>query len=149
MLIMDKETNRLEDLSMIERYDVWQKRNKDRVEKLQDELKEATTKEEMVISKAFQYIHFYSNDAEELKSYIAFEYDINPHDAAVIVGGYMKISSDLAQDKLDEVDDYVHNLKLNESIDRRAFTIQRLLTTYNDNYRLDSSLKEHDTRRVA
>ena len=146
---MDKETNRLEDLSMIERYDVWQKRNKDRVEKLQDELKEATTKEEMVISKAFQYIHFYSNDAEELKSYIAFEYDINPHDAAVIVGGYMKISSDLAQDKLDEVDDYVHNLKLNESIDRRAFTIQRLLTTYNDNYRLDSSLKEHDTRRVA
>ena len=146
---MDKETNRLEDLSMIERYDVWKKRNKDRVEKLQEELKGATTKEEIVISKAFQYMDFYSNDSDALKSYIAFEYDINPHDAAVISGGYMKISSDLAQDKLEEVDEYVHNLKLNESIDRRAFTIQRLLTTYNDNYRLDSSLKEHDTRRVA
>lgn len=146
---MDKETNRLEDLSMIERYDVWKKRNKDRVEKLQEELKGATTKEEIVISKAFQYMDFYSNDSDALKSYIAFEYDINPHDAAVISGGYMKISSDLAQDKLEDVDEYVHNLKLNESIDRRAFTIQRLLTTYNDNYRLDSSLKEHSTREVA
>ena len=146
---MDKETNRLEDLSMVERYDVWQKRNKGRVDEFAEEIKGATTKEEMVISRAFQFLHFYSNNAEELKSYIVFEYDINPHDAAVIVGGYMKISSDLAQDKLNEVDDYVHNLKLNESIDRRAFTIQRLLTTYNDNYRLDSSLKEHETRKVA
>lgn len=146
---MDKETNRLEDLGMIERYDVWQKRNKGRVEQFENEIKDAVTKEDRVISKAFQYLEFYSNDVEGLKSYIVFEYDINPHDAAVIVGGYMKISSDLAQDKLTEVDDSVHNLKLNENIDRRAFTIQRLLTTYNDNYRLDSSLKEHSTREVA
>ena len=146
---MDKETNRLEDLSMVDKFDVWQKRNKGRVEEFEQELKKPTSKEDLVISRAFQFIQFYSNDAEALKSYIAFEYDINPHDAALIVGGYMKISSDLAQEKLTEVDEYVHDLKLNESVDRRAFTIQRLLTTYNDNYRLDSSLKEHDTRHVA
>jgi hypothetical protein len=149
MLIMDKETNRLEDLSMVDRYDVWQKRHKGRVEEFERELQASTSKEDLVISRAFKFIQFYSNDVEGLKSYIVFEYDVNPHDAAIIIGGYMKISSDLAQEKLNEVDDYVHDLKLNESVDRRAFTIQRLLTTYNDNYRLDSSLKERDTRRVA
>jgi hypothetical protein len=149
MLIMDKETNRLEDLSMVDRYDVWQKRHKGRVEEFERELQASTSKEDLVISRAFKFIQFYSNDVEGLKSYIVFEYDVNPHDAAIIIGGYMKISSDLAQEKLNEVDDYVHDLKLNESVDRRAFTIQRLLTTYNDNYRLDSSLKEHDTRHVA
>ena len=146
---MDRETKRLEDLSMVDRYDVWQKRHKGRVEEFEKELQTATSTEDIVISRAFKYIQFYSNDVEGLKSYIVFEYDINPRDAALIVGGYMKISSDLAQDKLNDVDEYVHDLKLNENVDRRAFTIQRLLTTYNDNYRLDSSLKEHETERAA
>ena len=146
---MDKETNRLEDLSMVDRYDVWQKRNKGRAKELEEELKTPTSREDEVVSKAFRFMQFYSNDAEALKSYIAFEYDINPRDAAIIAGGYMQISSGLAQENFNEVDEYIHDLRLNENVDRRAFTIQRLLTTYNDNYRLDSSLKEHDTRKVA
>jgi len=145
-----REINRQTDLAMNDKFERWLDQNEDRVKDFEKEILTSNATEDVNLAKVFKLLHLYSENVEELKAYLAFEYDeSSPRDAVVIAGGYMAISSSLNQDKKESADAYLHVLTQNENRDRRSFTIKRLLKTYNPEYRLEDNLREMGTRKVA
>ena len=143
MLNMDtRKINKLDDDLMKDKFDRWYSNNKDLVSDFEKGLNTQKSKEELIIANAFKYLHLYTDDVERLKAYITFEFkESSPRDAATIIGGYIKLSSELNQGNYESLDAYLHQIKANELIDRRSFTIQRLLKDYNQSYKLEDSLK--------
>ena len=138
-----KEMNRLEDEMMKDKFERWYSNNKDKVGEFENELGTPNNKQEEVIATAFKFLYLYAGEkVDELKAYVTFEnYESSTRDAAVIIGGFMKISSDFDQKNNESVDAYLHQLELNEAVDRRSFTIKRLLLEYNEKYKLEETLR--------
>ena len=145
-----RELNKQTDLAMHDKFERWLDQNEDRVKNFEGEIAASNDAEDKNLAKVFKILHLYSENVDELKAYLAFEYDeSSPKDAVVIAGGYMAISSSLNQDKKESADAYLHVLTQNENRDRRSFTIKRLLKTYNPEYRYEDVLRNMGTRDVA
>lgn len=139
----NREIFKNDDLAMIDKFNVWCHEHdvEEKVKEYDQALLNAKTDEGKIIAMSFKRMHLYVEKEEELKAYITYESSINERDAAVIIGTFMRLSSLLDQEKLNEFDQLLHNLDLNESRDRRSFTIKRLLNEYNQAYRLENTLK--------
>ena len=137
-----RENNRLQDEMMRDRFNRWYDKNKGREDEFDAEVQAGTTDYDKIIAQSFKHLHFYTENEKKLKAYIAFENDeSSTKDAAIIIGGYLKISSDLNQGKNESVDAYLNALTQNEDRDRRSYTIKRLLEEYNPEFRLECTLK--------
>ena len=145
-----RELNEQMDLAMNDKFRRWMDLNEDKVDEFERKIQTSTTTEDVNLAKVFRLLHLYSEDVEDLKAYLTFEYyECSPKDAVVIAGGYMAVSSSLNQDKKESADAYLHVLRQNEVRDRRSFTIKRLLKKYNPEYRLEDNLRDPGTRNVA
>ena len=117
-----KELNKQTDLAMHDKFERWLDQNEDRVKNFEGEIAASNDAEDRNLAQVFKLLHLYSENVDELKAYLAFEYDeSSPKDAVVIAGGYMAISSSLNQDKKESAD--ARKIKLS-TIANKDFSIK-------------------------